>query len=110
MTRLCEVTILSGARQAEVGELHTLDAVFEQNVGRLDVAMDQSLRMSSGQSRGDSGPFKCSRIGQASAYDRGVVGIFGSCADFSGGVRLSSGSDGTAATPGEVGSPGNWNM
>jgi hypothetical protein len=37
--------------QAEVGDLDSLHAVFEQNVGRLNVAMDQTLRMSGGQAR-----------------------------------------------------------
>src|SRR5262249_60153149 len=62
------------------------------------------------QSRGDSGPLRFSRIGRASAYDSGVVGIFGRLAAFSGGTRCDSGSVGTDANPGVVGSPGYLNM
>ena len=45
--------VVGGAGQAEVGDLDALDAVFEQDVGRLDVAMDQALLVSGGQAGGD---------------------------------------------------------
>ena len=42
-----------GAGQAEVGDLDALDAVLQQDVGRLDVAVDQPLRVGRGQALGD---------------------------------------------------------
>ena len=41
-----------GAGQAEVGELDPLDAVLQQDVGRLDVAVDQALGVRGGQAGG----------------------------------------------------------
>ncbi len=35
--------VVGGAGQTEVGDLNALDLVFEQNVGRFDVAVDQPL-------------------------------------------------------------------
>ena len=37
--------VVDAAGQAEIGDFDPFDAVLEQNVGRLDVAMDQSLRV-----------------------------------------------------------------
>ncbi len=41
-----------GPGQAEVGDLDPLDAVFQQDVGRLDVAVDQPLGVGGGQAGG----------------------------------------------------------
>ena len=49
--------IVRRACQAEVADLHTLlGTLFEQNVGRLDVTMDQSHRLCSRQTAGDLPP------------------------------------------------------
>ena len=45
-------TVVHGPGQAEVGDLDPLDAVFEQDVGRLDVAVDQPLSVGGRQPRG----------------------------------------------------------
>ena len=42
--RLRQAGVVDGAGQAEVGELDPLDAVFQQDVGRLDVAVDEARR------------------------------------------------------------------
>ena len=42
---LRQAGVVGGAGQAEVGDLDALDAVLQQDVGRLDVAMDQPLRV-----------------------------------------------------------------
>ena len=42
---LRQAGVVGGAGQAEVGELDPLDAVLQQDVGRLDVAVDQPLRV-----------------------------------------------------------------
>ena len=41
--RLRQAGVVSGPRQTEVGDLDSLDAVFQQDVGRLDVAMNEAL-------------------------------------------------------------------
>ena len=41
--RLCQAGVIDGAGQAEVGDLDALDAIFEQNVGRLDVTVDETV-------------------------------------------------------------------
>ncbi len=51
-TALGQAGVIDGAGQAEVGDLDTLDAVFEQDVGRLDVAVDQPLGVGRGQPGG----------------------------------------------------------
>jgi hypothetical protein len=38
--------VIRGACQAEIGDLGALEAFIQQDVGRLDIAVDQSLRMS----------------------------------------------------------------
>ena len=43
--------VVDGAGQPEVGDLDPLDAVLQQDVRRLDVAMDQALGMRGGQSQ-----------------------------------------------------------
>ncbi len=43
--------VIDRSGQAEVGDLHPLDPVLQKDVGRLDVAMDQSLGMGRGQAR-----------------------------------------------------------
>src|SRR5690242_20536978 len=62
------------------------------------------------QSRGESGPPRFCKMGDASAYESGVVGIFAKDAAFSGATRSESGRDGTEATPGVVASPAYWKM
>ena len=47
--RLRQAGVVHGPRQPEVGELHPLHTVFQQDVRRLDVAVDQSLSMRRGQ-------------------------------------------------------------
>lgn len=37
--------------QAEVGDLQPIHAIIEQNIGRLDIAMDETLTVSRRQSR-----------------------------------------------------------
>ena len=37
--------VVHGSGEAEVGDLHPLDAVFQQDIARLHVAMDQPLRV-----------------------------------------------------------------
>ncbi len=44
--------VVDGAGQAEVGDLDPLDAVLQQDVRRLDVAMDQALCVRRGQPQG----------------------------------------------------------
>ena len=41
--RLRQAGVVDGPGQAEVGDLDALDAVLQQDVGRLDVAVDQPL-------------------------------------------------------------------
>ena len=48
---LGQAGVVHRAGQAEVGDLHALDAVLQQDVRRLDVAMDQPLRVGRGQAR-----------------------------------------------------------
>ena len=45
--------IVDGPRQTEIGDLHALDAVFEQDIRRLDIAMNQTLLVSGRQSLGN---------------------------------------------------------
>ena len=45
--------VIDGAGQAEVGDLDALDAIFQQDVRRLDVAMHQPLLVGGGQPFGD---------------------------------------------------------
>ena len=45
--------VVDGARQAEVGDLDPRQLVLEHDVRRLDVAVDQALRVGGGQARGD---------------------------------------------------------
>ena len=40
-----EAGVVGGSRQAEVGDPHALDAIFEENVRRLHVAVDEPLGM-----------------------------------------------------------------
>ena len=49
---LGQAGVVGGAGQAEVGELDPLDAVLQQDVGRLDVAVDQALGVGGGQAGG----------------------------------------------------------
>ena len=51
-TALGEAGVVDGASQPEVGELDALDAVFEQDVGRLDIAVDDSLSVCRSQRAG----------------------------------------------------------
>ena len=51
--RLRQAGVVGGAGQAEVGELDALHAVLQQDVGRLDVAVDQPLRVRRRQAAGD---------------------------------------------------------
>ena len=44
-----EAGVVGGAGQAEVGDPDALDAVFEENVRRLHVAVDEPLGMRGGQ-------------------------------------------------------------
>ncbi len=48
--------VVDGARQAEIGDLHPCQLVLEHDVRRLDVAVDQPLRVGRGQARGDLHP------------------------------------------------------
>ncbi len=48
---LRQAGVVDGPRQAKIGELHPLDTVLQQDVGRLDVAVHHSLCM-----RGRQGP------------------------------------------------------
>ena len=41
-----ETGVIDGSRQTEVGQQNSLDSVFQQDVRRLDVAMDHSLFVS----------------------------------------------------------------
>jgi hypothetical protein len=50
---VCYARIIHGAGQAEIGDLDSLDAVLQQDVGRLDVAMNQTLLVCRGQSARD---------------------------------------------------------
>ena len=50
---LRQAGVVGGAGQAEVGDLDPLDAVLQQDVGRLDVAVDQALGVGRGQAGGD---------------------------------------------------------
>ena len=50
---LRQAGVVDGAGQAEVGDLDALDAVLQQDVGRLDVAMDQPLLVRGRQPLGD---------------------------------------------------------
>ena len=45
--------VVGSASQTEVGDLDPLDAVFQEDVRRLDVAMDDTLLVGSGQPGGD---------------------------------------------------------
>ena len=45
--------VVDGAGQAEVGDLDPRQLVLEHDVRRLDVAVDQALRVGGGQARGD---------------------------------------------------------
>ena len=45
--------VLGGQCQAEVGNLHALDAVLQEDVGRLDVAVHQPLGVGGGQPGGN---------------------------------------------------------
>ena len=49
---LRQAGVVRRPRQAEVGDLDPLDAVFQQDVGRLDVAVDQPLGVRGGQAGG----------------------------------------------------------
>src|SRR5262249_18519842 len=49
---LAQAVIVHRPRQAEIGDLDPLHAVFEQDVGRLDVAVHQALLVGGGQSLG----------------------------------------------------------
>ena len=52
-TPVCvRLRVVDRAGQAEVGDLDPLDAVLQQDVRRLDVAMDQPLRVGGRQPRG----------------------------------------------------------
>jgi hypothetical protein len=51
-TGLSQSGIIGRPGQAEVGNLDALDAVLEQDVGRLDVAVDQSLGVGGGEAGG----------------------------------------------------------
>ncbi len=51
-----EAGVVDRTRQGEIGEKHPLQAVFQQDVGGLDVAMRQSLGVGGGQARGDLDP------------------------------------------------------
>lgn len=44
--------IVGCAGKTEIGDLDALDVVFQQNVRRLDVAMDQALSVGGGKSGG----------------------------------------------------------
>ena len=44
-----EAGVIGGAGEAEVGDPHALDAIFEEDVCRLHVAVDEPLRMGRGQ-------------------------------------------------------------
>jgi hypothetical protein len=48
-----EAGVVAGLGQAEVGDLDPLDAVFEEEVGRFDVAMDEALGVGGRQAGGD---------------------------------------------------------
>ena len=50
MPDLRQAGVVDGAGQAEVGDLDALHAVLQQNVGRLDVAVDQALLVGGRQS------------------------------------------------------------
>ena len=52
-SRLRDAGVVGRAGQAEVGDLDVLDAVFQQDVARLDVAVDQAHRVGGGQAGGD---------------------------------------------------------
>ena len=45
--------IVDAAGQTEIGDLDAFDPVLEEDVGRLDVAVDQTLRMRRRQARRD---------------------------------------------------------
>ena len=49
---LRQAAVVRGAGQAEVGQLHPLDAVGEQDVGRLHVAVNEPLCVGGGQAGG----------------------------------------------------------
>ena len=50
-TALRQAGVVCHTCQAEVGDLHPLDAIFQQDVCRLDVAVDEPLGMRGGQTR-----------------------------------------------------------
>ena len=50
---LRDAGVVGRAGQAEVGDLDVLDAVFQQDVARLDVAVDQAHGVRRGQAGGD---------------------------------------------------------
>ena len=51
---LCVIAgVVDRAGQAEIGDRDPLDAVLQQDVGRLDVAMHEPLRVGRGQPGGD---------------------------------------------------------
>ena len=50
---LRDAGVVGGAGQAEVGDLRLVRPAFEQDVARLDVAVDQVTRMGRGQPLGD---------------------------------------------------------
>jgi hypothetical protein len=45
--------VVVGTGQAEIGDFDPIAVVFQQNVGRFDVAVNQPLLMSRGESGGD---------------------------------------------------------
>ena len=49
---LGQTGVVDRSRQAEIGDLDPLDPVLQQDIRRLDVAVDQSLRVGRGQSAG----------------------------------------------------------
>ena len=56
LARLRNANIIRRASQSEIGDLHPLDTILQQDVGGLDVAMDEALLVSGSQSRCDLHP------------------------------------------------------